>query len=404
MSRRSVIGRLIATAVLLAAAPAWASGIGHEVADQVSLASYQHYLDDLLYTHDGNNRDALGGPQKGPARDNIVATFENLGLEVEIEPFVYSGTTCYNVIATQVGTVHPDAYYVIGAHYDSVGNPGADDNASGVAGVLEIARILSAYESEYTIKYMAFDAEEYGLIGSDYYVDNQYYDDIRGMISLDMIAWNTGSNKAEVYGFSSCAAIKSAMNSAIVEYGQGLTAQLFTESYSSSDHGPFQSAGFQACLLIEDNPDDNPCYHTSCDSVDNAGYINYAYALKMTRSVAGYLADNALVFYPIDCETGQGCKLGVNGGPFDVTVGLYTDCPGYGGTLIPGTEHIFADIPDYGSPVFLSARFDRRTVLPERFWMVATFSNELAGWFPAGQTDANIGWTADVFGGGGTPF
>jgi parallel beta-helix repeat protein len=296
--------------VLLAwIAPALASDIGHEVADQVSLASYQHYLDDLLYTHNGNNRNALTGPDKGPARANIVATLESFGLEVELEPFTYQGTTCYNVIATQLGTVYPDAYYVIGAHYDSKGNPGADDNASGVAGVLEIARILSAYESEYTIKYMAFDAEEYGLIGSDYYVDNHYYDDIRGMISMDMIAYNQSTRIAEVWGSTAYESFKLLLRDAILMYGNGLSVQLPTGGSGGSDHMPFADAGFQACLLIEDNPTWNPCYHKACDSVDTANYINYTYACDMTRSVAGFLADNALVSYPIDCQTGQGCEL-----------------------------------------------------------------------------------------------
>jgi len=305
-SRASVRG--LCVAVLLGwGATAWGSDIGYEVADQVTQTSYQHYLADLLYTHDGNNRDALSGPNKASARSNIVTTLGALGLNVEVESFSYLGVTCHNVIATQLGTVHPDAYHVIGAHYDSAANPGADDNASGVAGVLEIARILSAYDSEYTIKYIAFDAEEYGLIGSEVYVYNHYYDDIRGMISMDMIAWNTGSNRAEAYGFSSCTAIKNALKTAISAYGQGLATQLFTESYSRSDHGPFQEAGFQACLLIEDNPENNPCYHTACDSVDNAGYLNYAFAVKMTRSVAGYLADNAVVIPNPASQLGSCC-------------------------------------------------------------------------------------------------
>jgi len=102
-------------------------------------------------------------------------------------------------------------------------------------------------------------------------------------------------------------------------------------------------------------------------------------------------ADAALGYYDL-------AVYGGNGGPFDVTVGLYTECPGMGGELIPGTEYTFTDNPDNGSPVFLTATFDWPAAIPGRFWMVATFSNELAGWFPAGQADANIGWTADVFG------
>ena len=63
-------------------------------------------------------------------------------------------------IATKTGTVYPQSQYVIGAHYDSVNNPGADDDASGVAAVFEeIARILAQYETAYTIKFCTSDAK-----------------------------------------------------------------------------------------------------------------------------------------------------------------------------------------------------------------------------------------------------
>ncbi len=75
------------------------------------------------------------GPEHDLARDNIAATFESFGLEVELHEFWYSGHQSFNVVATQMGTVYPDSQYVVGAHYDSAGTPGADDDASGVAGL-----------------------------------------------------------------------------------------------------------------------------------------------------------------------------------------------------------------------------------------------------------------------------
>lgn len=146
-----------------------ASEMGQAAANQVSLASYQGFLNYSLYTHDGDNRGPTG-PQHDPARDNIKALLESYDLPVEFETFTYSGRTYENVVAIQLGSTHPDQEYIIGAHYDSVSNPGADDNASGVALVLETARILSQYESGYTIRYIAFDMEEVGLKGSKAYV------------------------------------------------------------------------------------------------------------------------------------------------------------------------------------------------------------------------------------------
>ncbi|HVP10179.1 MAG TPA: S8 family serine peptidase [Phycisphaerae bacterium] len=90
--------------------------------------------------------------------------------------------------------------------------------------------------------------------------------------------------------------------------------------------------------------------------------------------------------------------VGVSGGTagfFDVTVGLYTDCPGFGGTLIEGTERTFADNPNYGAPVFLTATFDPPVYIPNHFWMVATFSDPTCGCFVAER--AEVGYTFDVF-------
>lgn len=121
---------------------ATASDEGQAAADQVSETSYRYFLGDnqgvegILYTHAGDDRGY--GPEHDLARDNIAAQLESYGLSVVLEPFYYGGTY-YNVVATKLGTVYPDQEYIVGAHYDSVSNPGADDNASGVALVLEAA-------------------------------------------------------------------------------------------------------------------------------------------------------------------------------------------------------------------------------------------------------------------------
>ncbi|HVP11760.1 MAG TPA: M28 family peptidase, partial [Phycisphaerae bacterium] len=343
MRSTQVALRLAIVLVICYATIASASDIGEEIAGRVNPASYRHYLDDLLYTHDGDNRDALSGPEHQLARDNIVAAFESFGLPIEMESFTYQDTTCYNVVATQVGTVHPDAYFVIGAHYDSCLNPGADDNASGVAAMLEIARIFATYESEYTIKYIAFDTEEYWLIGSSAYVEAHVFDNIRGMISVDMIAHDLGGYSAELWAKEACTPIMTDVINAVIEYGEGLTAAISTEYTDRGDHGPFQDVGFQACMLIESAPDSNPCYHQACDSVDTPNYISYPFALSMTRSVAGYLADHARVLHPIDCATGQGCEMGIDGDEDCNGNGLWDYCDLRCGT----SEDLNADgIPD----------------------------------------------------------
>lgn len=279
---------LTAAALITAAS---ATPPGDTVVDQIDQANYQHILDDLLFTHLGDSR-GVGEPEHHPARDNIQAEFISYGYETHFETFTYWGHTGYNIIAELPGTTRPNEIYIIGAHYDSVDNPGADDNASGVAGVLEIARVLSQYESEATIRFIAFDMEELGLIGSDDYASAHSFENIKGMISLDMIAHDPNNNsRALLYGRSTSNPLKQALASALVEYA-GITPTI-QGTMDASDHAPFEWQGFQACLLIEYDVWNNPFYHQWNDSVDTPGNINYTFATNMTRGVAGWLTDAA---------------------------------------------------------------------------------------------------------------
>jgi hypothetical protein len=285
----------------------------------VSEENYRHYLDDMLYTHAGDDR-SVTGPEHDPARDNIQALLTSFGLTVTLESFAYEYPepgTGYNVVATKLGTTYPDQEYIIGAHYDSgfvfsehgkppqfvepeagyQGTPGADDNGSGVALILEAARILSQYDSDYTIRFIAFDAEEVGLVGSEAYVADHIDDDILGMISTDMVAYDDGRNEAEIWcGSDSSPDVRSDLAEAITSYGEGL-GYLHFPSSGNSDYAPFEDAGFQACLLMERSA--NPYYHELQDNVDVPGYINYEYATRMTRSIVGFLVDNAGVHVDI---------------------------------------------------------------------------------------------------------
>jgi hypothetical protein len=180
-----------------------------------------------------------------------------------------------------------------------VSNPGADDNASGTAAVIEAARIISQYDSEYTIKFIAFDMEEEGLVGSYEYVDAHINEDILGMISADMVAYDTGTGACNIYGHTASNPIKNALAAAVTEYSNGLAPDV-GGSADASDHAPFEFAGFQACLLIEYLVWSNPYYHTQNDSYDNPNNLNMDYAVKMVRSLVGWLVDEAHVLVPVE--------------------------------------------------------------------------------------------------------
>jgi len=346
---------------------AYGSPTGQQISDQVSQASYRHYLDDELYTHTGDDR--MWGPEHDLARDNIVTIFESFDLQVELHPFTYNSETYYNVVATQTGTVYPNQQYLIGAHFDSyyygtAPSGGADDNASGVAGVLEVARLLSQYETAYTITYIAFDREEQWMVGSYAYVLDHLGDDIVGMINLDMIAWDPGDYSVEVEAQPEFDFFADQVVAALNEYAPDLIVE--TPGPGPSDNLPFEEFGWPACGVVEDDVytiwsgEGNPCYHQPCDTVDTPGYLDYAFATDITRAMAGFLADaSALDLATRDCNhneildadeiladpqldcndngTVDTCEAGygdcnVNGTPdfCDIAEGISEDCTGNG--------------------------------------------------------------------------
>jgi len=140
-------------------------------------------------------------------RDSVARWFINqflrMGISnVQIDSFNYSATWQKNVVATIPGSINPEQVYVVGGHHDSYsdGNPyvyapGADDNASGTAAALEIARAMMAigYHPEATIKFVTFAAEEYGLWGSEDFAQKAAANgmNIILMINHDMISYTT---------------------------------------------------------------------------------------------------------------------------------------------------------------------------------------------------------------------
>ncbi len=309
------IRSLLLTAVFVV--PAAASDEGLTAATLVRQDSYRHFLDDMLFTHAGDNRGF--GAEHDPARANIISLMEGFGLDVTLHAFPYEGDTYYNVVGTKLGTVYPNQEFIVGAHFDSVDNPGADDNASGVALVLEAARVLSAYDSDYTIRFIAFDREEQGLVGSYWYVQDHLTDDILSMISTDMVAYNTGANRVSIESGSTW--LKSNLAAAVAEYGDGLGYELLPGSYGS-DHYYFEQFGFDAAMYIEDWG--NPFYHSSRDNVDEPDYIDYEYAVRMTRGIVGYLVDMAVVHVDLPSADYNGDGF-VDEDDYNAFVSCFTD-------------------------------------------------------------------------------
>jgi Zn-dependent M28 family amino/carboxypeptidase len=126
--------------------------------------------------------------QREAARAAIEAALTSYGYAPERQTYCCGA----NVVATLTGTERPEEIVVVGAHYDTVtGSPGADDDASGVAGMLEVARVLAGSPQPASIVFVAFDEEEVGFEGSFRYAWSlaQAHGTVLGMVSLEMIGY-----------------------------------------------------------------------------------------------------------------------------------------------------------------------------------------------------------------------
>ncbi|MBL7186998.1 MAG: M28 family peptidase [Phycisphaerae bacterium] len=272
-----------------------------EVVGQVSKESYTNYLRNDLYTHDGDER--CFGPQHDLAQQRIRELFESFGLETSLHPFEYRETTCYNVVGVHRGISCPNEIYVLGAHYDSVeGSPGALDNGSGVAGILESARVLSQHAFEGTIVFIAFDREEYGLRGSRAYANDHIEDHIHCMLNLDCIAPQTCGPEYPNYRKIGLT-YASRPNRLFDELLDDLTTAV--ESYTEltcvvrpllgvrTDHLSFANVGFAAAGFDAYGCPKKHLLHTALDSVDQLDYIGYDYGTRVTQAVVACLATEA---------------------------------------------------------------------------------------------------------------
>ena len=187
---------------------------------------------------------------------------------VQVLPFrrTPSDSLMFNVEGVLQGA-DPDAgYYVVCAHYDAIARrtngwnwetdpaPGADDNASGVALMLESARVLAAQSLPWSIRFVAFSGEELGLWGSlDYATGVKDRDDrVLGVLNFDMIGFNDLSRRVELVANGPSRWLADLMVSANDRYGIGLRVDVLQDdSARLSDHAPFWARGYDAILGIE---------------------------------------------------------------------------------------------------------------------------------------------------------
>jgi len=307
-----------------------------ELVNEVSLEQYEAYQVSVenmglglyggpAYDQGYRNRDGWRDGGTLGNQETILYLFDQfsaMGLDVFIQGR-YS-----NVVAELPGIDTPEYIFIVCGHFDTTSNgerPGGDDNASGTAGVLEAARVLSQYSFNSTLRFIGFNAEEDWMKGSQDYVDSlPAGENILGVINLDMIlrpAWD--SNPAamidlelETADLPICYDWVDIFINTAAQYCPSLVidpAAPHTNYWNAGDQGPFLSAGYAALLAIENTAPEvwsrgsNAYYHSSEDASDSLANdplspsgvtYDYEFATDVVRTTVAVLATEAAPAVP----------------------------------------------------------------------------------------------------------
>lgn len=243
------------------------------------------------------------------AAQYIRREFLKIGLEVKEDSFQWEGRFYKNIVAEKTGTISPEEVFILGAHYDSVpGSPGADDNASGIAVLLEVGRNLQAVSLSSSVRLIAFSLEECNYVGSTHYAERLKREGEKtlGMISLEMVGY-TGSrqdyppylnpkhypNVGDFIGIIGNERSKSLLEKvrhSLKTYIPQLPSEFLLipgngegmEEVRLSDHSPFWDQNFSALMVTDTAFLRNPNYHLPSDTM---GTLDFEFMKKVAVGI-----------------------------------------------------------------------------------------------------------------------
>jgi Zn-dependent M28 family amino/carboxypeptidase len=251
----------------------------------------------------------------------IERTWRDQGYEVARHTYQANRVECANLEVTRRGTTRPGEIILIGAHYDTVDeSPGANDNGSGVAALLELSRSLSSNAFSRTIRFVAFVNEEPPFfeteeMGSRAYAKlaRQRGDDIRAMISLETIGYFSEKPGSQHYppffrwfypdrgnfiGFVSDLRSRPLLQRAVAAFRAHTAFPVECCSTFArvpgvdwSDHGSFWHEGYRAFMVTDTAPYRYPHYHSGLDTPEKLNYPAIASVTVGLRGVISVLAD-----------------------------------------------------------------------------------------------------------------
>ncbi len=253
--------------------------------DSVDGARAKAFVEAIAFPRSSSSPDA----SRQRATDLVAATFRDAGYDPQFQSVIHprTGKDMPNVYAEVPGTQCSDKVLVVSAHYDAAGagNPGADDDGTGMAGLFEIARALRSHPLPITIRLVAFSYEEDGLLGSFEMAahDATADTDIVGAVSMDML----GFTKPDIDPLTGLPATYLALvadpASTPLAKAFGAAAYTYEPAFPAaaalipgtvlpdifrSDHAPFVLKGYQGLMATDTANFRNPNYHTVNDTLD----------------------------------------------------------------------------------------------------------------------------------------
>lgn len=264
---------------------------------QITESTVTNYIQSL--TDFGPRR--TGTPACEDAGYYIANVFSSMGLDVRIHEWSYGSYQGNNIEGTLPGLNETsNEVYLVCGHYDSVsGSPGADDNAAGTAAVMACAEVMHNYMFEHTIKFVAFDGEEQGLLGSTVYASEALSEGVNivEVLNADMIGYaedDTDRHTIKIY--SSANVIASESQQMNDSYPGLIDLRILTYGASgNSDHYPFIQRGYDAAMYHEYHF--NPYYHSSQDTMDK---MDLEYDSRVTRMILATLVNFSDIIIPDD--------------------------------------------------------------------------------------------------------
>jgi hypothetical protein len=235
-------------------------------------------------------------PGNRKASEYLFNTYQSFGYAPEYQWFsprgALGGQTA-NVVATLKGTVNPELVYVVSSHYDSVAvGPGADDDSSGTAALLETARALATHPMPATIVFASMTGEEAGLLGSREFVRRAVQDKVKivGALNNDMIGWANDARLDNTIRYSN-PGIRDVQHGAAIEFTNLITYDALY--YKSTDAASYYDAYGDIVGGIGSYPVlGNPHYHQPHDLLDGINHQLVAEVAKTTTATLMLLASS----------------------------------------------------------------------------------------------------------------